>query len=534
MSLGTNDPCSPMNRVFGRYIAFMVTLTLGISLAAQPAIDWQHVYGGSGFDRAYSIDRTSDGGFIVVGETSSTDGDVTGIHGPSNQDAWVIRLDAEGALLWQRALGGSGWEVGRDVRQTMDGGFIMTGLTNSNDGDVAELVGGQDIWVVKLDADGTILWEHTYGGSSGESPWALEELANGDLLVAGETTSTDVNMQGCSESSDFWLSRLSATGELLWSNCFGGSQFDAVRDMAVLPDGSFVLVGWTRSNDGDVSGLHGSGFPPQPDAWVIKTTIDGEMEWQTCLGGSDNDAGWAIEATPNGKIYVASTAISSDGDVSTQLGGGDYWVARLADDGTLEMEHSFGGTSGDAPWGMFCTSASEILVVGSSVSTDGDVSSSHGSTEAWVIKLDENLELLWERSFGGSLSDSGRDIHWSEDGVIALTGSSNSTDGDLTTNYGDNDFWVVKLRPEPVGINETVLRHFTLSPNPATSELRIALNGIAARRMEVVDITGRVVMTKSITRGAPSVDLSIAQLAQGTYSLRVLGDASYTQRFVKY
>ncbi|MBK9628957.1 MAG: T9SS type A sorting domain-containing protein [Flavobacteriales bacterium] len=198
------------------------------------------------------------------------------------------------------------------------------------------------------------------------------------------------------------------------------------------------------------------------------------------------------------------------------------------------MEHSFGGTSGDAPWGMFCTSASEILVVGSSVSTDGDVSSSHGSTEAWVIKLDENLELLWERSFGGSLSDSGRDIHWSEDGVIALTGSSNSTDGDLTTNYGDNDFWVVKLRPEPVGLRETVSYSFTLSPNPATSELRIGFNGIAVKRLEVVDITGRVVMTKSITRGAPSVDLSIAQLAQGTYSLRVLGDASYTQRFVKY
>ncbi|MBK8708079.1 MAG: T9SS type A sorting domain-containing protein [Flavobacteriales bacterium] len=516
-------------------IDLLSVLLLGTSAFTQPVIDWQQIYGGSEFDRAYCIDRTSDGGYIVTGESSSSDGDVIGIHeGPATQDAWVIRLDAEGSLLWQNALGGSGWEVGVDVKQTLDGGFIMTGSTNSSDGDVTEMFGGSDIWVVKLDATGGILWEHSFGGSGSESPWALEELDNGDIVITGETTSNNGHMTGCDGSTEFWLARLSATGELLWSNCLGGGHVDSVRDLTVFPDGSVGLVGWTRSTDGDVTGIHGSGDPPQPDTWVVKSYANGELEWQTCLGGSANDAGWAIEVAPNGKVYVASTALSTDGDVSTQLGGGDYWVARLADDGTLEMEHSFGGTSGDAPWGMFCTSASEILVVGSSVSTDGDVSSSHGSTEAWVIKLDENLELLWERSFGGSLSDSGRDIHWSEDGVIALTGSSNSTDGDLTTNYGDNDFWVVKLRPEPVGLRETVSYSFTLSPNPATSELRIGFNGIAVKRLEVIDITGRVVMNKSITRGAPSVDLSIAQLAQGTYSLRVLGDASYTQRFVKY
>ncbi|MBK9764247.1 MAG: T9SS type A sorting domain-containing protein [Flavobacteriales bacterium] len=169
------------------------------------------------------------------------------------------------------------------------------------------------------------------------------------------------------------------------------------------------------------------------------------------------------------------------------------------------------------------------------MSSDDDITTPLGGFDAWLISLDEDLNLLWERTLGGSNHDTGISMCFAPDGGLVLAGNSSSSDGDLTGNFGGGDLWVVKFNPEEVGIAEAEPVPFTLYPNPATNELCIGLVGTTARQLEVVDVTGRIVFTQTVMSGTKTVDLSIAQLAQGTYSVRLVGEGqNYSERFIKY
>ena len=148
-----------------------------------PALAWNVTLGGSGSDGAAAVNETSDGGYIVAGQTSSSDGDVGFNHG--GQDGWVVKLDADGGIAWNRTLGGSGSDGVYAVDQAFDGGFVVAGSTTSSDGDVAGNRGGYDCWAVKLDADGGMAWNATLGGSLGDGASAVRQASDGGYVVAG-------------------------------------------------------------------------------------------------------------------------------------------------------------------------------------------------------------------------------------------------------------------------------------------------------------------------------------------------------------
>ena len=474
---------------------------------------------------------------MAAGSTGSDDLDVVGFHG--NVDAWLIKLDSNGIVEWQRCSGGSGVEEIRSIRQTMDNGYVAIGYTTSSDGDVAVPIGISAIWVIRFDALGNILWERTYGGSGGQKGWRIEETSNGDFNILAESTSTDGPMtDNHSENMgmDIWFARLAANGDLLWSKCLGGTGADSARDMVVLASGDILLVGITNSFDGDIIGYHEGGPSRPPDTWLVKVDQSGEVLWQLCLGGSGRDTGQGITVGSDGKIYIASNSLSTDGDITAPLGNWDYWIARVSADGVLEDQRSFGGSSSDQLAAIAGGMDNSLYITGGSPSIDGDVGNPQGGSDVWTIKLDLELNLIWERSFGGSSGDSGWGIKVAPNGSVALAGTSSSVDGDLTGNNGLNDLWVVKLESEFVGINDGVaLFNLTIYPNPATTELHIGLIGTTSRQLEVVDVTGRIVITQAITSGTTSVGLSIVQLAQGTYSVRLVGDGQYySDRFIKY
>ncbi|MDN7025301.1 T9SS C-terminal target domain-containing protein [Methanoculleus sp. FWC-SCC1] len=416
----------------------MVSPAAGGVSADSSAVIFQRPYGGSGAELAYAIQEIGDGGYIAAGTTGSNDGDVSGNHG--GVDAWVVKTDAGGMLLWQRCLGGSGDDTAASIRQTDDGGYVLTGYTTSNDGDVSGNHGSDDLWVVKLDADGDLLWQRCLGGSFRDAGAAIRQTSDGGYVVAGAALSFDGDVRGNNGLSDVWVVKLDGSGSLLWQSCLGGSGIDAGASIQETADGGYIVAGGTFSNNGDVSGNHGGA-----DAWVVKMDGRGRLLWQRCLGGSEDDYAAAVAETADGGYIVTGTTGSSDGDITGNHGSDDLWVVKLDADGDLLWQRCLGGSGDDRGWSICRTTDGGYLVGGWTASADGDATGSHGGADLWMVKLNAAGSLLWQRCCGGSGGDYGYGILQHTDGGYVGAGSTASRDGDVTGKHASSDLWVVKV-----------------------------------------------------------------------------------------
>jgi len=362
------------------------------SLAQAPAMEWQKCLGGTDVDYAYSIQQTSDGGFIVAGETLSNDGDVSGNHG--TWDAWVVKLNSLGDIEWQKCLGGTNSDYANSIQQTSDGGFIVAGLTYSYDGDVSGNHGYSDYWVVKLNSSGNIEWQKCLGGTNDDWAYSIQQTSDGGFIVAGETGSNDGDVSGNQEGDGAWVVKLNSSGAILWQKCLGGYDWDYAYSYSIqqTSDGGFIVAGESWSNDGDVLGNHG-GY----DYWVVKLNSLGDIEWQKCLGGSSDDYAYSIQQTSDSGFIVAGYTWSNDGDVSGNHGGYDYWVVKLNSSGAILWQKCLGGTGGEVASSIQQTIDGGFIVAGETGgSNDGDVSGYHGNYDAWVVKLTKEPERINE------------------------------------------------------------------------------------------------------------------------------------------
>jgi hypothetical protein len=347
----------------------------------QPAIQWQKSLGGSGNDVPSFIQQTNDGGFIVAGQSNSNDGDVSGNHGSA--DFWVVKLSSIGAIEWQKSLGGSGFDNATSIQQTDDGGYIVAGGSLSNDGDVSSNYGESDFWLVKLSEVGTIEWQKSLGGSAIDGANSIQQTNDGGYIVAGSSNSNDLDVSGNHGLDDFWVVKLNNTGLIEWQKSFGGSATDIPLRIVQTNDGGYIVTGWTSSDDGDVSGFHGG----LNDCWVVKLNNLGTTEWQKSLGGSGADYASDIQQTNDGGYIVAGRSSSIDGDVTGNHGTNDYWIVKLTSVGTIEWQKSMGGSMNDLTSAIDQTNDGGYIVTGQSISNDGDVSGNHGSFDYWVVKL---------------------------------------------------------------------------------------------------------------------------------------------------
>lgn len=277
--------------------------------------EWANTFGGTNIDTAFSVQQTADGGYIAAGLAHSSDGDVSGNHG--DRDMWVVKLDANGLLEWEKSLGGSSDDAAYSVQQTSDGGFIVSGYANSTDGDVDGNGGTTGAWVVKLDDVGDIEWQKVLGSSV--TAFSVRQTADGGFIAAGSSSSLDM-----------WMAKLDGNGALEWENALGGTGLDAAFSVQQTADGGYIMAGFTQSGDGDVTGSHGS-----RDIWVVKLSENGSPEWTKALGGSgdDGDLFMELQQTADGGYIIASSTQSNDGDVSGSHGGSDMWIVKLGPDG---------------------------------------------------------------------------------------------------------------------------------------------------------------------------------------------------------
>src|SRR5690606_22021831 len=280
------------------------------------------------------------------------------------------------AIQWEQSYGGSDYDEAHAIQQTADGGYIVAGWSRSNNGDISNNHGEGDFWVVKLDNTGILQWQISLGGSDGDGAWAIQQSTDNGYIIAGSSSSNNGDVSGNHGGDDFWVVKLDNGGALQWQKSLGGAFLDVAHTIQQTTDGGYILAGQSNSVNGNVSGNHGSA-----DFWVVKIDNTGTLQWQKSLGGSLLDIAHSIQQTTDGGYIVAGYSSSNDGNVSGNHGGADYWVVKLDNTGTLQWQKSLGGSGDDIANAVQQTTDGGYIVTGYSNSNDGDVSGNHGDDD---------------------------------------------------------------------------------------------------------------------------------------------------------
>jgi len=403
--------------------------------------------GGSKNESAQSVVQTPDGGFALLGYAQSMDGDVL-YKTDNSYDFWLIKFSASGEKEWQNVYGGTGDDRGQAIITTNDGGYAIAGTSKSNDNDVSSNAGSSDFWLVKLNGSGEILWEKSLGYAGADTAFSLIQTQDYGYLISGVLDVTASNGAGNSRTNmqrhaggDYWVIKLNSSGELQWSRYFGGTFTDTVYDTIETQNGNFIIVGSSDSDDVDINNNKGT-----YDFWILKLSSSGNLIWEKSFGGSEIDNARAITATQDGNYLIVGDTRSYDIDVSTNKGAADIWVIKINTNGDLLWEKTFGGSSFDGVQAIHKTQDNEFIIAGNSRSADGDLTKNQGQNDAWLLKINGQGNTTFQSSVGGSEVDLLMDVTQLISGKIICVGNSNSSDYDILENKGFTDVLIIEAK----------------------------------------------------------------------------------------
>jgi len=311
------------------------------------ATSFAKTYGGTDDDYAYSVQQTSDGGYIVAGWTTS--------FGADSTDIFLIKTDANGNVQWAKTYGGTDDDMVYSVQQTSDGGYIVAGTTWSFG------AGSADLFLIKTDANGNIIWAKTYGGTYYEYASSVQQTSDGGYIVVGGTSSFGAG------SPDIFLIKTDANGNIQWAKTYGGTDWEEVSSVQQTSDGGYIVAGLTDS--------FGAGYY---DIFLIKTDANGNIQWAKTYGGTDYDWANSVQQTSDGGYIVASFTLSFIG------GWGDIFLIKTDTNGNLQWAKTYGGTYWEEAYSVQQTSDGGYIVAGETRSFGA------GNRDIFLIKTDVN------------------------------------------------------------------------------------------------------------------------------------------------
>ena len=326
-------------------------------------------------------------------------------------------------INWEKNFGGTGFDESWSVVQTNDGGYIMAGRSTSNDGQITQSFGGQDFVVVKTNSDGQLTWIKKYGGSGLDFASDIKQDHQGNYIVVGYTNSINGQITQTYGNSDMWVIKIDSNGNLIWQKSFGGANFDYSKAVELAHD-----------NDGYL--ILGANLLPLPNisnVRIIKIDLNGNIVWETTYSNMNND--------------IQDIIKTNDGNYAFITGSGDFTVVKINTLGSIIWQFSYGGSLNDEPFKILQTSDNGFIIVGATVSIDGDVLNHYGLPliyDGWVIKLNANGILEWSKNYGGTEEDSLFGVVEVCDGYI-IGGHSNSNNFDITNTLGGFDIFVLKI-----------------------------------------------------------------------------------------
>lgn len=467
--------------------------------------EWQKSFGGDGVDLLQSIRITNDGGFILAGTSSSSiSGDKKELC-KGQEDFWIIKLDAKGKEIWQRTIGGSGQEKLLSIAQTKDGGYILGGTSSSNKsepdekgaedkyGKSEDSKGNLDYWVVKLDKEGKIKWQKTFGGQYVDELKSIEQTSDKGYILGGYSNSpvSGNKTQDNFGFNDYWIIKLDEEGNELWQRTLGGDKDDTLFALTQTNDGGFIAGGNSSSgatNSKSKSNQNGTDF------WILKFDKTGTIEWQETYNYGKNDVLTSIVENKDGTFLIGGYAQSE----SVQKSVGKN-TPRPS--GTPRKE-------GKDKEGINDYIALKIKATGEEI-----------WTQTVGSKGDEVLKKLFETRDGGYIL-AGTSLFPSGGVAESRGGSSN----DRKSTMGGSDFWIVKLRDKEKKIEEK--QKIEAIPNPAISYTNVIVTyDYQKGTATLFDLSGRIMQTIQLT-GEKIIPVDLSNLPQGIYIIEVKTDVS--------
>ncbi|MFC2137232.1 cadherin domain-containing protein [Bacteroidota bacterium] len=331
---------------------------------------WTKCFGGNRDDMTNSVIETSDGNYLMVGASHSVDGDLQNNNGI--QDLWIYKTDTSGQLLWSKNYGGTDRDGASEIAALDDGNYIVVGTTLSNDLDVHGAYGSENIWILKINLQGDTLWTKAISNTRG---YFVMNTSDSNILIAGQS------------NYDYYIVKLDYSGDIIWSNNYGGSGWDFAESIAETDDGDYIVAGFTYSNDGDVHGMHGI-----RDYWIIKLTSEGDTVWTRCFGGSGYDQAYSIVRSKDNSFIIVGRSDSEDGDVTGLINATDFWVVKINESSDILWTKCLGGFRSEIPYKVINTVDDGYVIIGDSYSNDWDVRENNGISDFWVVKLKPEFE----------------------------------------------------------------------------------------------------------------------------------------------
>lgn len=359
--------------------------------------EWSVTFGGTYIDVGYDVQQTTDGGYIITGYTFS--------YGASGHNVWLIKTDSSGNEQWNTTFGGSDDDEAESVRETTDGGYIIAGWTKSYG------AGMKDLWLIKTDSLGNEQWNKVFGGEQDDGATSVQQTNDSGYIIAGYTSSSGAG------SVDAWLIKTDSLGNPTWMKTYGGYYSDGAYSVEQTTDDGYILTGWTMS--------YGPG--PLFNVWLVKTDSLGDQQWNKAFGEADVDQGRSVSQTTDGGYIIAGYTDS--------YGAGLYDMLLIKTDasGNEQWMKTFGGTGRDYAYSVHQTYSGGYILAGYTLSYGA------GSDDVWVVKTDSLGNKQWDETYGGTSSDVGYAVQQTTDGGYIITGHT------LSYGAGVHDVWLIKL-----------------------------------------------------------------------------------------
>ena len=316
---------------------------------------WTKTYGGSSHDYGCSVRQTTDGGYVIVGYSYS--------FGGVRPDVYVVKTDSLGIMEWDRVYGDTLYDSGSDIQQTMDGGYIVTGVT------CPQGMGAEDLWLLKLDSLGDTLWTRIYGTMGSDGGSAVVQTADSGYVMTGTN--------GTSASYSLWILKTDLNGNLLWSKVYSPGNYSGGSSIQKTNDGGFVIGGTTFAGAGD------------SDFWLLKTDSLGDTLWTHTYGGQSSDDAWEVEKTPEGGYLLVGRTWSFG------AGWEDVYIVRTDSIGDTLWTRVYGGSGFDYGTSIALTPDRGYVIAGSTESFGA------GDYDVWLLRIEtdpygvEEYELVY-------------------------------------------------------------------------------------------------------------------------------------------
>jgi len=413
------------------FLVVVILLGEGDLYAQAPDTLWTKTYGGINDDIGLSVEQTSDEGFIITGWTYS--------FGAGGSDAFLIKTDAEGDILWYKTYGGPADDNGFSVQQTSDNGYIIAGGTYSFG------AGDKDVYLIKTDSLGEVIWVKTYGGGLADWATSVQQTADGGYIICGTTGSFGAGQL------DVYVIKIDSLGDTIWTKAYGGMNADGGNYIRQTSDGGYIIVGST--------GSYGAGLY---DVYLIKTDSSGDTVWTKTYGGVENDGGYCVLQTADRGYIIAA------GTYSFGAGREDLWLLKTDTLGDTLWTRLYGGTEGERGYSVCQTSDGGYIIAGYTCSFGS------GNFDFYLIRTDSLGDTLWTRTYGGTTSDFSYSVRQTSDQgyvIVGWTGSYGS---------GGDDVYLIRLGPE-TDVEEQLshpgnpLPFLEVLPNPSKGMARILL-----------------------------------------------------------